>query len=185
VAFHGKFQDANGGKNRIFERKPLYNLAFAGKKARHVLFVYALSRAIDERRIELKKKSTAGEIIQIEEDQLRLLRNLRFKYFFIAVIAAVLETILGKKVNAETVALTTNAAETMNSSIIDLTAAWSPIVESVLSFLAAQLDSATLSDRISEDNALESISKTVSSLLYATRSNNPSYQTFAALVADT
>ncbi len=55
LAFHGKVQDANRGKNLIFDRKPLYKNAFEGKKAVHILFVYSLSRAVDERRIDLKE----------------------------------------------------------------------------------------------------------------------------------
>lgn len=183
VAFHGRFQDANGGKNRVFERKPLYSLAFSGKKARHILFIYTLSRSIDERRIELKNKSTEGNIISIEECQLRLLRNLRFKYFFISVIAHVLETIIGRKVNKDTVAFSTSAAKIANKSIIELIAAWSPIVEGVLSFLSSQIDSTTFGDKVSEDGTLENISKTVSALLYTTR-NNPAYQAFTGLVSD-
>lgn len=73
VAFHGRFSEANRGKNGIFDRKPIYNLAFSGKKARHILFVYTLAKAIDEKRIELKNKSTAGLILSVEEPQLQLL----------------------------------------------------------------------------------------------------------------
>lgn len=183
VAFYGRFQDANRGKNQIFERKPLYNLAFSGKKARHILLVYALVRAIDERRIELKNKSTAGTIINLEEEQLRLLRNLRFKYFLVAVIASVLETIVGRKVNKETIAFSTEAAKTKNKSLIDLTAMWSPIVESVVTFLTTQVDSRTLGDRIAEEGALENISKLIGAFLYSSR-NNQAFQSFASIVSD-
>jgi hypothetical protein len=183
VAFYGRFQDANRGKNLIFDRKPLYNQAFSGKKARHILLIYALARAIDERRIELKNKSTAGSIITIEEEQLRLLRNLKFKYFLVAVIASVIETIVGKKLNKETVAWSTETVKTKKLSIIDLTATWSPIVESVITFLTTQVDSRTLGDRISEEGSLESISKSVGALLYSNR-NNPSFQAFALMVSD-
>jgi len=54
LAFHGRPQDAIRGKNQIFDRKPLYQNAFDGKKARHVLFVYSLAKAIDDRRLVLK-----------------------------------------------------------------------------------------------------------------------------------
>lgn len=183
IAFRGRFQDANRGKNQLFERKQLYNLAFLGKKARHLLFVYTLARAIDERRIELKNKSNNRTILNIEENQLKILRNLRFKYFLIAVMSRVLETIVGRKVNNETIAFSPQAAKADTNSLIDLTAAWSPIVESVLTFLESQVDSQTIGDKIAEEGALEGISKTVSALLYANRSN-PSFQSFVALVSD-
>jgi hypothetical protein len=55
----------------------------------------------DERRIELKVKSTDGTIITIEEEQISLLRSLRFKQFLVAVVSRSLESILGRKVTAD------------------------------------------------------------------------------------
>jgi hypothetical protein len=145
--------------------------------------VYALARAIDERRVELKNKSTEGSIITIEEEQLRLLRNLKFKYFLVAVIASVMETIVGRKLNKETVAWSQETFKTRSKSIIDLTAAWSPIVESVITFLTTQVESRTLSELIAKEGALESISKNVGALLYSNRAYQP-FQSFTLLVSD-
>ncbi len=183
IAFHGKYQDAIRGKNVIFERKPLYTLAFDGKKARHILFVYALSRAIDERRIELKQKSTAGTIIGVEEEQLALLRNLRVKPFFIAVVSRALETVLGRKIEVESVAFSPNASKATSNSLFALVAAWSPVVDAVLSFLATQVNTTDFSKRFAEDGYLESVAKPVNGLLYAAKSTL-SFKDFAALVAD-
>lgn len=183
IAFHGKYRDANRGKNLIFERKPLYTLAFDGKKARHILLVYALSRAIDERRIELKKKSTDASIIRIEEDQLALLRNLRFKSFFIAVVAEALETVLGRKIDPETVAFSPEAAKAANNTLVALVAAWSPVVDSVLSFLVTQVNASEFSRQFAEDGYLDSVAKRVSGLLYASK-GTLSFKDFAALVSD-
>ena len=58
-----------------------------------------------------------------------------------------------------------------------------PIVESVLTFLAAHVDRATIGERISEDNVIEDITRVVSALLYTTRSN-PAFQAFASMVSD-
>jgi hypothetical protein len=183
IAFHGKYRDANRGKNLIFERKPLYSLAFAGKKARHILFVHTLSRAIDERRLELKKKSTAGSILSIEEEQLALLRNLRFKSFLVAVVANVLETVLGRKVDPETVAFTPHAAKAANYSTAALTAFWSPVVEQVLSFLGTQVNASDFSKRFSEDGYLESVARPVGAYIYAAKANL-TLKDFVDLVAD-
>lgn len=171
VAFHGRYRDANHGKNGIFDSKPLYRLAFADRKARHVLFIYALARAIDERRIELKTKSSAGSIIGIEETQLALLRNLRFKFFFISVMARLLEVILGYKVDLDTVAFSPEAASTKNNSLIDLVAAWSPAVEAVLTYASTIISSGDVARRIAEENAIENVAKPLESLLYAGRSS--------------
>lgn len=41
LAFHGRPQDAIRSKNQLFDRRPLYQDAFDGKKAHHILFVYS------------------------------------------------------------------------------------------------------------------------------------------------
>jgi hypothetical protein len=176
-----KFQDATRGKNLIFERKPLYRNAFEGKKATHVLFAYTLARAVDERRIELKHKSNFGSIISLEEGQLSLLRNLRFKSFLIAVVARCLEAIVGRKVDFETIAF--SAASAQGNSLYALAAIWSPIVEAVLSFVATQIDATTFSELSGEDSLVDTVAKQVSAILYASR-KGLQFDTFVAMISD-
>jgi hypothetical protein len=183
LSFHGRWQDATRGKNQIFDRKPLYNFAFENKKARHILFVYALARAIDERRIELKNKSTGGTIITIEEEQLSLLRSLRFKQFLIAVVSRSLESVLGRKVTADTVAFSPAAASVQTHSIEALVAAWSPVVESVLAFVATKVNAADFSARLGDESLLEDVSKHVSAMLYSVKAINQ-FGDFAKMVSD-
>lgn len=180
LAFHGRVQDANRGKNLIFDRKPLYKNAFEGKKATHILFAYALSRAIDERRIELKRKSTEGTIISIEQEQLSLFRSLRFKSFFIAVTARCLEAILGRKVDAETVGFSVAAAS--QNSLYALIAAWSPVVETVLSFVTTRINLAQFSERSSDEAFVEETAKDVAAILYVSKKSLPT-SSFNAMVA--
>lgn len=183
LAFHGRFRDANRGKNEIFDRKPLYTNAFEGKKARHILLVNTLARAIDERRIELKAKSNEAKIISLEEDQLALLRNLRFKQFLIAVVARSLETILGRKVDADAVAFAPNAANAKQNTLVDLVAAWTPVVEAVLSFVATKVSAGEFSVKVAEDIFLDDVGKHVSALLYAGKAQ-VQFADFAKLLAD-
>lgn len=183
VAFHGRYEDANGGKNRIFERKPLYNSAFPNRKARHILFVYALARAIDERRGELKRKSSAGTIITIEEQQLGLLRHLRFKYFLVAVVARLVEVVLGKKVDLDAVAFSPVASQATNNSLIELVAAWSPIVEVVLTFATTVLPAADVTRKLSQPDAVAAIAKQLEALLYTSKGST-SFEVFRGIVSD-
>lgn len=169
VAFHGRFRDANRGRNDIFETKVLYRLAFSDKKARHVLFVYTLARAIDERRLELKQKSSSGSIIEMEEKQLLLMRNLRFKFFFVYVMSRLLEVFLGQKVDLETVAFSAEAASAKANSIVALIALWSPLVEAALAYTATLLSGSDLARQIGEQEAVDKIYCQVESLLYAGR----------------
>jgi AIPR protein len=183
LAFHGRHQDANRGKNLIFDRKPLYVNAFEGKKARHILMVYSLSRAIDARKLELKEKSSSGTIITIEEDQLALLRNLRLKPFLIAVTARTLESIIGRRVDPMTVAFSPAAAAASTNGLVDLIARWAPLVEGILAFVTTKVTTAELSVRIPEEGYLVEVAKHVGAMLYASRAPEQ-YAEFAALVAD-
>lgn len=135
LAYHGKPRDAIRGKNQLFVQKPLYRNAFEGIKARHVLFVYALSRAVDYRRLDLKAKSKEGPLISIEERQMNLLRVLNFKAFFIAVIANSIETIVGRPCDVRTVGFKPLAV--LGNGVNELAARWSPIVETFLPLLTA------------------------------------------------
>ncbi len=180
LAFHGKIQDANRGKNLIFERKPLYKNAFEGKKAVHILFVYTLSRAVDERRIQLKGKSSDGSIITIEEQQLSLFRSLRFKSFLIAVMARCIEPILGRRVDVETIAFSQEASK--SNTLFALVAEWSPVVETVLSFITTRIDLSKFVERAADESLVEEISKDVSAILYASKKSLP-FDSFVAMVA--
>lgn len=183
LAFHGRYQDAIRGKNQTFDRKPLYNNAFEGKKARHILLVYSLARAIDERRIELKSKSNAGKIIGVEEDQLALLRNLRFKQFLIAVIARTLETVIGRKLDPLTVAFGPEAAKAASNSLLALVARWLPVVDANLTFVAANLTPLDLAARFSEESLRDEVVKRVNALLYAGKAPAQHVE-FAKLISD-
>lgn len=171
VAFHGRFEEANRGKNRIFERGPLYKLAFEGKKARHILLVYALARGIDELRLDLKRKSDAGEIIGLEQQQLGLVRNLRFKNLLLALLPRLLEAALGRRVDAETIGFTPEAANRNNKTVVALVASCVPLVRTVLSFVAAHVRSEELADLLRRDDPLSEVASKVEAMLYASRDN--------------
>lgn len=171
VAFHRRFEEANRGKNRIFERGPLYKLAFEGKKARHILLVHALARAVDEIRIELKRKSDAGEIISLEQQQLSLLRNLRFKNFLLSMLPRLLEATLGKRVDMETIAFGLEAARRERNTVVALVAACVPFVKTVLSFVAAQVRAEDLADLLRRDDPVSEVSSKVEAMLYASKDN--------------
>lgn len=183
MSFHGRYQDAIRGKNSIFERKPLYSNAFDSKKARHILLAYTLSRAIDARRLELKAKSTEGSIITLEEEQLSLLRNLRFKSFLMAVISQAMEAIVQKKVDPQTLAFRPEAANAGRNSITDLIVAWIPVVNQVLSLVSAQVTPAQITERFSDETFLPLTVKTVSALLYSVKAAEQ-HAGFSAMLTD-
>lgn len=186
VAFCGKYSDANRGKNRVFERTTLYKLAFDGKKARHILFVYVLSRAIDERRLDLKTKSSSSRhLIEIERAQLELLRDLRFKYFFLSILARVIEPIVGFSVDPKTIAFSPVAANSSNNSLEELIAETVPVVTAILSYVSSQLVPSQLSEAISTDGLVDGMIRAVNALLYtSTTTGMASFESWKAKLSE-
>ncbi len=183
LAFHGSFNDANRGKNTVFDRKPLYKLSFEDRKARHILLIFTLAKAIDERRFILKQKHTGGIIMSIEENQLSKLRHLKFKYFFMSIVSKCLESVLGKKVDTDLIAFTPKVANRENYSILELTAAWGPVVDTLLTYVCTQMGD-NVSEELTNEDKAETVSKTVSAMIYASRSTLP-FDNFSTLVSTT
>lgn len=172
VSIEGNYREANRGKNAIFDRGHLYRQAFDLKKARHILFTYALSRAVDERRIELKRKESETSIIEIEKAQLALFRNLRFKYFFISVLGACLEQILGEQVDLKEIAFQPEFARRENRSLNDLVALCLPIVSITLAHVVSVLTD-DLSAVMKRPEGFVDLSRKVGSQIYATKVVGP------------
>jgi len=167
LAYHGRSQDAVRGKNQLFTNKPLYKNAFEGKKARHILFAYALSRAIDAKRLELKRKSDEGTLIAIEQKQLQLLRNLNFKPFLVNVIANSLEAIVGKVCDPLTVGF--KPIQAKDHTINELAARWLPVVETFLPLMTAVIEPDTFFRQHSsgEDSFIQSVKAQMDAMLVA------------------
>ena len=182
LAFHGRPQDAIRGKNQIFERKPLYQNAFDGKKARHALFVYSLARAVDDRRLVLKAKSDKGALIAVEAEQLALMRSLRFKAFFIALMAMTIETAIGRKSDAQTIGFTPDAAKA--NSLVELAARWAPVVDTLLALITASDETKDFAANLSDEAYMSSLAKKMNALLHATGAAKK-HEPFAELVAAT
>jgi hypothetical protein len=142
LAFHGKSRDAVRGKNQLFENVALYENAFGKTKARHILLAYALARAIDRIRLRLKtEEAEKGGLIKLDDKQLRLLRNLNFKPFLIDVVARLLESICGRKIDVATVAFEPSLAKV--SSLTQLEGFWGRVVEAVLHLLSSRVEPET------------------------------------------
>jgi|SRR5690554_603278 len=173
IALEGNYQEANGGKNGVFESDKMYRTAFEDKKAKHLLFSYVIARTIDERRNELKRKQSDGSIIELEQKQLVLLRNLRFKYFFISVFGKNLDVILGKSVDLSQIGFTPDYSKIANKSINDLIAETLPIVNLVLTYASTFINE-DFGEYIRKENIAKTLSDQVKSIIYAQETVNPS-----------
>ncbi|MCE5224865.1 MAG: AIPR family protein [Porphyromonadaceae bacterium] len=173
IALEGYYQEANGGKNGVFESDKMYRTAFEDKKAKHILFAFVIARALDERRNELKSKLNSETIIDIERKQLTLLRNLRFKYFFISVFGKCLDVILNRNIDLSQIGFAPNYCKSDHKSVNDLIAEVIPIINLVLTYTSTFI-SEDFSEFIRKENILTILSDQVKSIIYAQEAANPS-----------
>lgn len=180
LAFEGHFEDAHRGKNTIFDRKATYGKAFEGKSARHVLLAYTLAQAIDAVRQDLKILNNAGQLIKAKESHLRFGRHVRFKYFFMAVVAASLESLLNRPVVITEVRFTQTASNAQSFTITELIGKWKPVVETLLA-LTVPLIQGDPGETFSSNVEKDRIAKTVESLIIASGLSEK-HTDFAALI---
>jgi hypothetical protein len=109
----------------------------------------------------------------LEQKQLVLLRNLRFKYFFISVFGKTLDVILGKNIDLTQVGFTANYCKVENKSINDLIAEILPVINLVLTY-ASTFIAEDFGEYIRKDNSAQNLSNQVKSIIYAQESANPS-----------
>lgn len=127
----------------------------------------------------MKAKSGSGKIVEFEERQLRLMRYLRFKNFMIAVVARCLESVVGEPVDKDVVAFQPAAAK---RTLIELAAVWSPVVESLLSFVVTRVPPDKVADLLAKDGIVDQVATDVNALAYAARKQLP-FADFAKLVS--
>jgi hypothetical protein len=183
LAFHGRPTDAVRGKAQLFVQNQLYRNAFENKKARHILFVYSLARAIDTKRLDLKAKSNKETLISVEAKQLALLRNLNFKPFLITAIANSLETVVGRYCDPLTVSFTPGAIK--GTVLTDLSARWLPIVDAVLPLLTPFVQPETFFKKLSSENDFLGKTKLQLDAMLVATGQPEKCSVFSSLVAST
>lgn len=182
LAFLGAIDDANRGKNTVFERKTAYNRAFDGVSARHILFVFSLAQAIDKIRVDLKTANASGTLIKAQEKQLRLARHVRFKYFFMAVVAGCLEASLKRKVDRQTIGFSTVSSNAKTYTLEQLALRWQPLVASLFALMASQV-SEDPAEAFSDPTRIDSIVGTLEGLILAANlADQADFKAFAGLL---
>jgi len=97
LAYHGDCVTAYNEKKTIWDEDRLYNTVFIDQlSVEHIIYVYALSRAIDEYKIMLKdKKETRTDS---ENEQMMFLSKRGSKMLLITVISECMENIIGVRI---------------------------------------------------------------------------------------
>ena len=138
AAFHGDPDLAYNRKSEIWELDHQYGQFFReATTARHLLFVFSLVKAIDERKAELRKIA-ADARTEPQNRQLEFLSQRGAAYLLVAAVASGMESILGKQIANRFSLRFTSDVKTIESAV----AWWGPIVGVSLS-LWSSLVSAT------------------------------------------
>ena len=90
---------------------------------------------------------------------------MKFKSFFVALIAATIETALGKKCDPQTVAFSPQASK--ESSLIELVARWAPLVDTLLALVTATDDTKDFGGKLSDDQYIPALAKQMNAMLHA------------------
>lgn len=97
LAYHGDCVTAYNEKKTIWDEDRLYNTVFIDQlSVEHIIYVYALSRAIDEYKIMLKDKKEART--DSENEQMMFLSKRGSKMLLISVISECMENIIGVRI---------------------------------------------------------------------------------------
>lgn len=162
LAFEGNYTEANRGINNIFNQNYLYKSVFEEKNARHLLLIYSLAKAVDEVKYEIKEMASSKDVLKDDETiQVSLFRNLKFKMFFIAVIAECLEIIVDFKVDKKKIAFTD---EFSKAELESMKERWKIFAKSVLSFMVAKLNNLDINVYIQDKEKFMSLCREIKAL---------------------
>ena len=130
LAYHGDSVTAYNSKQRIWEDDKLYTSIFMDQlNAKHIIFVYSLSKAIDTFKNKLRDKG--AERTETENKQIEFLSKRGSKMLLIATISACLEDLIGRKINDKWKLSFKN-----NSDFEQLKEYWDKIISIIISFNA-------------------------------------------------
>ena len=128
LAFHGDSVVAYNGKKRIWDEDKIYAQVFADQlSVEHIIFVYSLSKAIDEFKNSLRQKKELRT--DTEEQKMEFLSKRGSKMLMIATISECLEDLLNAKISDKWKLKFKN-----NSNFENLIQMWLKVIGSIISF---------------------------------------------------
>lgn len=132
AAFCGDPDIAYHEKTHLWEDDKLYTTYFGDQTtARHIIFAYSLLRAVEDKKLYLRKKSKNDSLLEIERKQLEFFRKRGSTFLMTSAIAKSLETFLTKPLpNLFSTAFKHNLSP---EKAIEK---WTPIVEIASAFTA-------------------------------------------------
>lgn len=96
LAFNGNPVDAYSSKKDIWISDQMYSNTFSDElHAEHIIFVYSLSKTIDDMKAELQHKCNAGDALEVDKNQLKFLSKRGSRILLLSAISNCLEILLG------------------------------------------------------------------------------------------
>ncbi len=162
LAYHGDCVTAYNEKKTIWDEDKLYNTVFIDQlSVEHIIYVYALSRAIDEYKIMLKdKKETRTDS---ENEQMLFLSKRGSKMLLISVVSECMENIIGVKITDSW-----NLKFKDCSDFNALADMWKEIINVVLAFHSTLLPA--LDGGLKNKETVRNVTASVKSILLAIQS---------------
>ena len=128
LAFHGDCVVAYNGKKRIWDEDKIYAQVFTDQlSVEHIIFIYSLSKAIDEFKNNLRKKKESRT--KTEETQMEFLSKRGSKMLMIATISDCLEDLLSAKISDKW-----KLKFKDNSDFEKLIQMWLKVIKAIISF---------------------------------------------------
>ena len=128
LTFHGDSVTGYNGRKRIWDEDKLYSQVFVDQlSVEHIIFVYSLSKAIDEYKNNLRKKKESRN--DTEQQQMEFLSKRGSKMLLIATISECIEDIMDVKISDKW-----KLQFKDNSDFEKLIQLWTSVISSIISF---------------------------------------------------
>lgn len=166
VAFLGNYNDANRGRNSLFESDTAYKLAFEHVKARHILFVHCLNKCVYNIRYQNKIKMK-GSLPKSQSDQQvwALFSTLKSKYFVVAAIGEVLTLLYSDLSDKKEISFMPDYADSKKHTINELVVLMQPLISSIINYIASYFRDKTLQDSLRDEKLLSNVGTHVQNII--------------------
>lgn len=142
LAFNGHYEDANRGRNAIFDRGEIYKKAFQERSARHILLTYCLGKSIDFVRKSLLSKQNKKDT---EEHQASLFSYLSFRNFLLACIGESIGQFIDEKCTPNSLKINDKIK---NPDIEKISSSFETITRQVLRAVSSEIKGLENSEKI-------------------------------------
>lgn len=154
LAFNGYYEDANRGRNAIFDRGEIYKKAFQERSARHILLAYCFGRSIDLVRKSLISKQNKKDT---EEHQASLFAYLSFRNFLLACIGESIGQFIDEKCSTHALKINNNIKK---PNIEKISSSFESITRQVLRAVSSEIKGLENSEKIQVSEFLRESSST-------------------------